>query len=392
MAAPSYAYTGYKIALQSTGGQVDHYLAKIHIDEETHLELFYLDEIIALGNSTEEGWAGVVYPSSPNYQYHNILRHGTMRHQGSGVVLNDGGLNTLAPISLGSAGFVTLFANYIRANINVKSAYYLDTTSFGFEFKKPSASSWTRVSLASLLANDSLDDVFRLPAGFEPETDYQIRFYNENDEGVFISAPFTTITTDVFIIEEEFQQRTVACTPTATQVTLFMPTETRAAMSSLTNTPVTGADLFAWISADFDTPPAQGWYYSGDDGYSYFYNSTDGFTHRSLCDVVPTIKVNLNVTIFASGYWTATALNITGTNFTSDVTITALAVGELGGMPIENIPISVTIPANTSSGMNSGSHSADFVNLLDWSLGGFESDNHSFVLDNEINGLVGIGS
>lgn len=392
MAAPSNAYRTKTVRLQKES-EVTHLLAILQVDKATHLDRFYLDDILAVRlEDGTEGVIGIVNEGSNNFYMHNTSRHGSGRHGSEGIWLNDGGLNTLDKTLLGSNGFLTLWANYMRAHLEVKASWYNNTTAYGFEFKKPADSVWTRVALspAVIPQKTTLSQNWRLPAGFEPLTNYQIRFFNTNAEGTWINPTIYNVTTGPYIIEEQFQQRTVACTTTATEVILFIPSSTRSTMATLTGTPVT-ADLYAWTGENFDTPPAQGWYFSHDDGYSYYYDSNFGFTHRQFCQVVPTIKVSLSVTIYESGYWTVTAMNLTGTNFTSPITIYALAVGKNAGIPIENIPLSVTIPANQSSGMNSEPHSADFVTMLDWELGGYESSDHYLVLDNEINGLIGIG-
>lgn len=405
-AAPAGAYRAWKAHDgTTTANSIKADVAIPNASEAVLKSRFYLDHFYSSGvggassniDPATTGFIGGCVVGSDNYYMHAEARRWTMRirHPSSGQqiqLFNDAGLNTLGKAEIGPLGISSLWANYIRANLTFKAAWYVNTTQFGFEYKKPSDSSWVRVPLnppASIPQQQTITDTWRLPGSMTPNTDYQLRFYNINAEGTYLSPPFP-ITTDEYIYEEIFEVRTSPCTLSLTKLKLYFSSDTRATMSTLTGTPVT-ADLYAWDDDTFSTNPATGWYYSHDDGYSYYYDSNFGFTHRQFCTPVPTIKVSISITIFESGVWTATAQNITGSNFSSPVTITGVAVGSNGGSPVANVSFSVTIPASQPSGSNSGTHTADFVSMLDWTAGGFTSSNPGVVANSEINGFVGIG-
>lgn len=397
MAAPSNAYRAEKLHDgTTTANSVKADIAIPNVSEATLKTRFYLDFLL---NTTKDGVAGFVGGctiGSDNYAMHNTARHWTGRGRGpSGQMIqwfNDAGLNTLGPANLGVNGFVTLWANYVRAHITFTAAWYVNTTEFGFEYRQTGASTWIRRKLdpSAIPQQQSITDTWRLPGSMIPDTSYQFRFYNVNDEGTYYTQTYTRTTLD-YIYEEIFQQRTVACTLALPTIKLYMDMATRDAMSLLTDVAVS-SDLHAWTDDTFSTYPPSGWYYSYDDGYSYFYNPSLGFTHRQFCEIVPTIKVTVSVTVFESGYWTAVAHNITGTNFGGPVTITGVAVGSNAGGPVANVPFSVTIPAGVSTGNNEGTHTADFVALLDWTAGGFSSSNPGLVANTEIKGSAGPGT
>lgn len=321
MAAPSYAYTGYKIALQSTGGQVDHYLAKIHVDEETHLELFYLDEIIALGNSTEEGWAGVVYPPSPNYQYHNILRHGTMRHQGSGVVLNDGGLNTLGEATILSNNL--LWANNVRFNVNYKSAYYVDTSQYGIRYRKVGTGTWlTWLVLGEALPENTEVTSNRLfDPGLNPGDNLEVKAVLINAEGTYEEGDTMIVMLQDRVFQiDNYYRASGACVDTGqVNVALWAKESDIEYIDTTLTTISSSTGVFLWKDIEMTVKADSGWYIGHWGDKSIYVDSSGQVTHYQLCPVSPpviTLSVEYDSGLSATVWATLSAAQ------SFDVTIT----------------------------------------------------------------------
>ena len=351
MAAPSYAYISKKLALQSTGGQVDHYLAKIHVNEATHLDLFYLDEIIAVGNpSEEEGWAGVVYPTSPNYQFHNILRHGTMRHQGSGVVLNDGGLNTLGFAEILSDDLK--WANNVRFSAYHKSSYYDDTVEYGIQYRKVGTLTWNEWKVYTpLLSGDDVTADRLFDPSLAPGDNLEVRAFITNNEGTYVETSTTIITLLDYVYEVDFYYRALGACNTSGQVNLsvFMFGDDIPRLDTDVTTSDTNTGIYLYKNVNMTTPADSGWYI-GQAGDKSFFVDIDGQVKRyEECTIAPP-----SITLAVEQDGVSLTLQVQAT-IQSALAYDVVVEGRIDVDPLYATPNGVefelTIPAGLTTGM-----------------------------------------
>ena len=98
--------------------------------------LFYLDGVLQIGATSDNAFIGYCHASSAKLAYHASARWGKLRlNDGTDVVVfNDGGLNTLG--SLASLTVTNKAVSNIVLQAIFKSAYYCDSTDYGFYYRQ----------------------------------------------------------------------------------------------------------------------------------------------------------------------------------------------------------------------------------------------------------------
>lgn len=131
--APASAYLILTFNTYKTG-LVLHSRAIPTDDKATLLDRFYLDELfISIDGDGGQGFTGICYPSTFNYDMHNPNRIGAGRHK-DGVMFLDAGLNTLGitdtPTVINKQSGAHSFSGFF------KSSYYNQTTAHHFRVKR----------------------------------------------------------------------------------------------------------------------------------------------------------------------------------------------------------------------------------------------------------------
>src|SRR5690606_3667445 len=186
MAAPNNAYRNKSLWMRGGTTNYEHKVAILQEDKATMLERFYLDDLVAVKvDGTNDGVIGAVIIGGDNEKMHNITTRGgvgRVRVQGQTArLLNDAGLNTLGLV-INSLGVEYTYTNWmIVASLEFKSAYDLETTEFGIEFKKPTDSTWLKQVLGTFISpNSSVTNKNQMDIvsfSLDQTTDYQTRFY-----------------------------------------------------------------------------------------------------------------------------------------------------------------------------------------------------------------------
>lgn len=181
MAAPASAYTGLSLFI----GDCEHGQAILAPDYSTFKLRFYLDEVIG----GKDGIVGLVNPSGINATYHNLATRQGKGRIGNYVALNDGGLNTLGTVSIG-----TLSSSYglgVIIPITYRNAFYVDSDDIKIMYRKNGSPTWIEYSSRAgtpqgeeLTYNGSLTSV---DGDLHPNDLVYVKVKNINAEGTFIS-------------------------------------------------------------------------------------------------------------------------------------------------------------------------------------------------------------
>ena len=146
-AAPNSAYLTEKLPLQDVGVvKYDNLLALKLVEYGSNIKsLFYLDALLVAkeNGGSKEGFCGLVIVGGANAAMHASARWSKGRTSPDGgvtkyIILNDGGLNTLAT-TLNEAEYSSLIFD-IKIEATLKSAHYLNTTQYGFRGRQRNAS------------------------------------------------------------------------------------------------------------------------------------------------------------------------------------------------------------------------------------------------------------
>lgn len=181
MAAPSSAYTGLSLFI----GDCEHGQAILAPDYSTFKLRFYLDEVIG----GKEGVVGLVNPIGINATYHNLATRQGKGRFGNYVALNDGGLNTLGTVSIGSLS--SSFGSGVIIPITYRNAFYVDSDDIRIMYRKNGSPTWIEYSSRAgtpqgeeLTYNGSLTTV---DGDLHPNDLVYVKVKNINAEGTFIS-------------------------------------------------------------------------------------------------------------------------------------------------------------------------------------------------------------
>lgn len=185
MAAKEEAYTG----LSFFTGDCEHLVAKLDTDYDTMKLRFYLDDVVA----TKEGVVGCVTSGGVNEQMHNMTTRKGKGRVGNLILLNDGGLNTLGTVSLGTVSFDIV--NGIILPITYRNAYYVDGDAIKVRYKKNSDTIWTEYFVKGntpkaefTVFNGTLTSV---SGDLSPNDLVYIQIQTINAEGTFTSSTAT---------------------------------------------------------------------------------------------------------------------------------------------------------------------------------------------------------
>ena len=182
MAAPASAYTGLSLFI----GDCEHGQAILAPDYSTFKLRFYLDEVIG----GKEGVVGLVNPSGINATYHNLATRQGKGRIGNYVALNDGGLNTLGTVSIGTLS--SLFGLGVIIPITYRNAFYVDSDDIRIMYRKNGSPTWIEYSSRAgtpqgeeLTYNGSLTSE---TGDLHPNDLVYVKVKNVNAEGTFISG------------------------------------------------------------------------------------------------------------------------------------------------------------------------------------------------------------
>ena len=182
MAAKEEAYTGLSLFT----GDCEHLVAKLDTDYSTFKLRFYLDEVIG----GKEGVVGLVNPSGINATYHNLATRQGKGRFGNYVALNDGGLNTLGTVSIGTLS--SIFGLGVIIPITYRNAFYVASDDIRIMYRKNGSPTWIEYSSRAgtpqgeeltyngLLTSETGD--------LHPNDLVYVKVKNVNAEGTFISG------------------------------------------------------------------------------------------------------------------------------------------------------------------------------------------------------------
>lgn len=319
MAVPSGAYRTQSLYGMTTDEEVvEHKIAILQEDEETHKERFYLDAIFSDKISGVDGAIGIVYPSSPNYEMHNIeTRGGALRQGANGVYLNDAGLNTKG------IGWINedtlLWANNLRFDATFKSAYYIDTDEYGFEFRKVGETPWKvhKILGSPLEAGDEVTDEFLFDPTYEPGDNLQVRTFVTNAEGKKVESNITVVTLLDYVYSYDTLKRSSACSTSGeTNVAIWLTQTSIDNLSSVT-TVSSNTGIYFWKNIELTIKADEGWYMGLDEDKSFHVDSTGQVTHYEECPVtLPTIHVSVEQDVFGNAAVWATISEAQSTDIT----------------------------------------------------------------------------
>lgn len=188
MSAPLSAYHSKALKDKTTP---QNYLMCKFLPEYTNIKKeFYLDAILRYKDGVVYYFGGACLVGSENSKHHANSRKGKIFDELE--VYTDGGLNTLAYTEFRNLNEPT-FVNWTNIKYFLKSAYYNDTTSFGYSYKINSGS-WVDVSLGSLSQKLSKEELVRhinfTPDATKADTIY-MRVWATNSEGTKYSDNYT---------------------------------------------------------------------------------------------------------------------------------------------------------------------------------------------------------
>ena len=140
MAAPTSAY--FYPTLNTFNNVLTVHQRAIPTDVKAILQArFFLDEIVpTIDIDGNISFNGVCYIGSYYYNYHNPSRIGSLRYKQDGVFFWDAGLNTRPNPQYLSANNIE--AGVVNFHSEIYSAYYVNTSSHGYDYRIWNGSSW----------------------------------------------------------------------------------------------------------------------------------------------------------------------------------------------------------------------------------------------------------
>lgn len=159
--------------------------------------LFYVDFFLSADKGSKKGLIGVVEDNSSlfNYKQHNPSRFSKLRLKNPAgtktyIVMNDGGLNTLGTVSIGTLS--SLFGLGVIIPITYRNAFYVDSDDIRIMYRKNGSPTWIEYSSRAgtpqgeeLTYNGSLTSE---TGDLHPNDLVYVKVKNINAEGTFISG------------------------------------------------------------------------------------------------------------------------------------------------------------------------------------------------------------
>ena len=263
MAAPSTAYGTKKLTATKDSITYDTYLAKFlqnttsttgndwgdgyfnsgdtnATKKSKILEIFKLSGFLRVTNTSEDLFVGYVNSGSSEASYHNSNRFGKMQLSdgvNNKILLNDGGLNTLAYAENGNNTNEPKWVNWINIAYIVTTAYYLNSTGFGYSYKIGSGS-WVDVNsgLTFLSAKESITNKFKqinLSPSLVTGDIVYFKIWISNAEGTKTSAPFSITAGPSLAIPTGANKYSTPNGITTGTETLYMLSTTESALNSV---------------------------------------------------------------------------------------------------------------------------------------------------------------
>lgn len=298
MSAPITAYSN-RILNDNTNIQV--YQFALYLTEYTNIaEHFYLDA--ALNGLNINSFIGGCFLNSPNLKYHNPNRiKGVFKEL---VLFNDAGLNTLGHCETQSN--ILKYANLVLNNAFFKSAYYLDSTSFGFRYKINNGS-WVYQQNQNLLGiipqtlpkkNIFANDLYLFPNGKKGDN-VSVQSYIENNEGVYYGDEHIVTLDEEILNLLVFLRDTPTNSEAQTEISIWIMETDFNKLSTLT-TEASVTNIFAYTSPFKNEKIPSGWYVGILDDKALFVDNIGQFTHyydisTSMPEYTLTCAVMLNI-------------------------------------------------------------------------------------------------
>ena len=250
------------------------------------LDIFKLDDFVTIQHSTVgKSFVGFINPSGTNALYHNSTRYsrGRVGKDAIGyILLNDAGLNTLGICETQSN--ILKYANLVLNNAFFRSAYYLDSTSFGLKYKVNNGN-WVVAPNQNLNegAQPNLNKklTYSSPLVFYPPAEkgdnIQVKAYIENAEGLFEGNVINFIAEDSIVQVDAIFRIDPQSSSGETPVDFWMLSEQYAALGTLTDQGQQSG-LFGHTSPYRDIPIASGWYIGMLPNKALFVDNIGQFT------------------------------------------------------------------------------------------------------------------
>jgi len=230
MSAPTTAY--YSIALKDKTTP-QNYLTCKYLSEYTNIgSHFYLDKVLKCKDSSIDYFIGACVVGSVKASYHASGRKGRL-FQGL-ELYTDGGLNTLAHIEFRNSN-EPKWVNWVNLAYYLLSAYYNDTTSFGYSYKINSGS-WVNVSVSSLAQKldkeDKITHIDLTPSADESDT-LTFKMWAINAEGTKYSAEYSFTALETLAIPTGANKYSTINGITTGTATLYMLSTTESALDDV---------------------------------------------------------------------------------------------------------------------------------------------------------------
>ncbi|MCX2474087.1 hypothetical protein OQZ33_07075 [Pedobacter sp. MC2016-05] len=380
MAAPSSSFLNKNIhTINASGQQVGNSRAIPNDTPEVLKKRFYLDDLLITKDSDgNEGFTGLVNFNGANYKYHNPNRMGSLRSFNGDYQCNytDAGLNTFAHAKVSET--ITTPANRIKLLTNFKSSFYDNSTLRGYQWRAIGGTWFTTTTTAdTLTAQQTLDIIDTIYTSLGEPQLVEIRPWIENPEGRFYGdIHIVSVSEPIEPLRVEFRQiSSGACSSGGELRDIFMRIPEFNRLETDVQEFATSTGIFAYANEDMILPATSGYYASLTGNINkVFYLTPDGeFVQWIYCQPTSVIKVSILVQVFASGYYSVSAVRTAQAGFNQSITISGGASAFIGSNPnpIGSIFFSVTIPENESQGTYVGNHSIDYVDQLSWEKGVF---------------------
>ena len=194
MAAPSSAYFNPTLG-SYLSNTTEHQRAIPNVDEATLKSRFYLDHLIlSVDANLNEGFTGMCNVGSYAYTMHSNLRLGSFGNDANTRAFWDAGLNTLGEAFISS--YTSSIAYGLLVTIQVKTAYYVPTTAWGFRFRLAgSGAAWGFANVSEYVGENTVKIGSTSTNQYNVGDVIEVQPYNVNDEGTFYqTADLITVT------------------------------------------------------------------------------------------------------------------------------------------------------------------------------------------------------
>lgn len=249
MSAPLSAYHSEALKDKTTP---QNYLMCKFLAEYTNIKTeFYLDAILRYKDGATFYFGGACFVGSKNSKHHANSRKGQIFDELE--VYTDGGLNTLAHIEFRNLN-QPKWVNWINLKYFLLSAYYNDTSNFGYSYKI-NAGAWVDISVASLGQKLEKEELIRhidlTPAASEGDT-INFRMWATNSEGTRLSDIYSFTALETLALPTGSNVfETIDGNSIGTQI-LYMLSSTEAALDSVSASD-SSTGLYLYKSEYFNT-------------------------------------------------------------------------------------------------------------------------------------------